>query len=565
MLRFANQGNGRTGQISCVQTMDITLPRQAAGAVRFRSLAGDSCSAASFLPVEQELQTGDVCHLEPTGGRSSQISAFPYFDLAYEDVAFMIAVGWSGQWQSKIRVLQDGVQLTAGLPDADFYLDRGESVRGPSVLFMAGKDPETLSHDFRRIQRWYFSPKAYLGDKLAMPLSMQNFDRYFNKDPTWKTEEVQLRCVDKTAKMKYFNYYWLDAAWFKNGFPTGVGNYQFASGFPRGLKKIAEKCHENNLSFITWFEPERIHQGSDLYENHRDKLLFVDGDVKTALFNLASDTARDWLADLLIDFIRDNGIDCYRQDFNMNPLAYWRQADEKDRSGITEMKYIAGLYDLWDRIQAAFPDILIDNCASGGRRIDFETCRRSVPLWRSDTGCFPASSERHTYTWHQNQTIGLTRYLAYHATSAWDFSAYVFRSSATSGLACDFDILSPDFDDKAAMPCLQEFWRLNPYWDGNFYPLTPAGNREDVWAGYQLALGGSGFCAFFRRDDSEESERFFPIHEIDPDCEYLICLTDEHYDRRCSTKQGRSLVEGILISIPEKHSSLILEYQIKHE
>jgi len=53
---------------------------------------------------------------------------------------------------------------------------------------------------------------------------------------------------------------------------------------------------------------------------------------------------------------------------------------------MTEIQHIEGLYALWDRILAAHPSIVIDNCASGGRRIDLETLRRSIGLWRSDAG-----------------------------------------------------------------------------------------------------------------------------------------------------------------------------------
>jgi alpha-galactosidase len=48
------------------------------------------------------------------------------------------------------------------------------------------------------------------------------------------------------------------------------------------------------------------------------------------------------------------------------------------------MKHIEGLYNFWDNLLARNPGPLIDNCASGGRRIDLETIGRSVPLWRTD-------------------------------------------------------------------------------------------------------------------------------------------------------------------------------------
>lgn len=62
----------------------------------------------------------------------------------------------------------------------------------------------------------------------------------------------------------------------------------------------------------------------------------------------------------------------------------WQANDKDDRSGLVEVAYIDGLYTLWDTILSRHPGLLIDDCSSGGRRIDIETLARSFPLWRSD-------------------------------------------------------------------------------------------------------------------------------------------------------------------------------------
>lgn len=45
----------------------------------------------------------------------------------------------------------------------------------------------------------------------------------------------------------------------------------------------------------------------------------------------------------------------YREDFNIAPLSYWRGADASDRQGITENKYIQGIWKLWDYILEEYP------------------------------------------------------------------------------------------------------------------------------------------------------------------------------------------------------------------
>ncbi len=65
---------------------------------------------------------------------------------------------------------------------------------------------------------------------------------------------------------------------------------------------------------------------------------------------------------------------------------------------MTEIRYIEGLYTFWDELRLRHPNLIIDNCASGGRRIDLETVSRSVALWRSDYRYFePNGQQCHTY------------------------------------------------------------------------------------------------------------------------------------------------------------------------
>ena len=50
--------------------------------------------------------------------------------------------------------------------------------------------------------------------------------------------------------------------------------------------------------------------------------------------------------------IDDEGIDLYRQDYNIDPLPFWRNNDAPDRQGITENKYVVGYLAYWDGLLA---------------------------------------------------------------------------------------------------------------------------------------------------------------------------------------------------------------------
>lgn len=565
VVDFENAGDENTFQISNVLGLDIELPSDTASEVVWRSLNGDSCDGNSFMYINKRIPVGARHHVEPSLGRSSNTTAFPYFDMAYGNKGLVCGIGWSGQWQLDICRDTRFISLKAGQQDSDFYLKSGETARSTRVIVMTGRnDTDKLCRDFRRMHRTSYSPANYLGNDFEMPLSIQTFDRYFNTTPEFATEPWQLKLISCAARCGTFNTFWIDAAWFKDGFPSGVGNYKFAKGFPNGLINISNKAHENRMKFMVWFEPERICKGSDIYkkygnDNYHAWLLDSgDNNPDTKLFNLGNSEARQWLLETLSKFIKDNGVDIYRQDFNMDPLTYWRAADEEGRKGLTEMKYMEGLYWLWDSLIERFPSLLIDNCASGGRRIDFETCMRSVPLWRSDTASGPANG-----LFHQNQTMTLSRYLPYHCVSTWFEDAYEFRSGATMGVACAFDFLNKNYNYSAAIASTQELQRIRKYWNGDFYALTDVTYNDNVWAAYQLNCADAGFCMIFRRGSSEDTTKLIKLFGLDSKLKYTVTFSDDQYKTTQEIISGEELTNGISVVLPDKKTSLMIEYSSK--
>src|SRR5207237_5455135 len=137
--------------------------------------------------------------------------------------------------------------------------------------------------------------------------------------------------------------------------------------------------------------------------------------------DLGNPEARQWVTDHIDRLIVEQGIDLYRQDFNMRPLDYWRANDAEDRQGITEINYVTGFLAFWDELRRRHPDMLIDTCASGGRRNDVETLRRSVPLHRSDYYKDAVNQQCHTY--------GLAFWLPFYGTGAPTHDPYWFRSA----------------------------------------------------------------------------------------------------------------------------------------
>ncbi len=564
-MTLTNTGTKNSGQITLPRILDAAIP--CGTTVALHTLRGDDCSKNSFLPIDRILRAGDTLTFAPTGGRPSNTTAFPILDLDFGGCALLLAIGWDGQWRCDIRMTEGFLQIQIGMEYADFYLHPGEAVHLPSLLLLRDEDAAAARRAFRHLLTTDFSPlpQSYPSDHL--PVSIQPFDRYFyGRCPLWPTEEGQLLTLEKTVQCGGMDTLWLDAAWFRDGFPTGVGNYAFEKGFPRGLRPVADAVHRAGMRFMVWFEPERIAKGSDIYHQHREYYLCKMDDFEAEnnfLYNLGNEEAWGWLYNTLASFLRDNGIDNFRQDFNFDPLPYWRYNDTPGRTGMTEIRYVNGFYRLWDSLRAEFPHLFIDNCSSGGRRIEFETLRRAVPMWRSDITCGPITETAHNDVYNHNQTLTLGEYLPYHACAAWEPNANDLRAAATAGLACTFDILNPDFDFAAAGKLLEEANRLASLWTGDFYPLTTPTLEEDIFAAYQLHKGTKGYAAVFRLAECREADFVLRLQAVDPTATYGLAFTDEHLEKRAMTVSGADLAAGIAVTLPEPRSSLIVEYEIQ--
>ena len=194
-------------------------------------------------------------------------------------------------------------------------------------------------------------------------------------------ETAEKSNIDLLAKRNLqLNYWWIDAGWYPCGgnWPN-VGTWtEDKAQFPDGIRSVSDFARSRGMKQILWFETERVTAGSEIANDHPQFLL------GGTLFNMGDPAALKYLTDLVSSRITEYGVDFYRQDYNLDPLGFWRGNDAPDRQGMTEIKYVEGFLAFWDALRARHPNMFIDCCASGGRRDDLEVLRRSVPLWESD-------------------------------------------------------------------------------------------------------------------------------------------------------------------------------------
>jgi alpha-galactosidase len=286
------------------------------------------------------------------------------------------------------------------------------------------------------------------------------------------------------------------------------------------------------------------------------------------LVDLGNPQAWQWMVDMVDGQLIKEGIDLYRQDFNMEPLEIWRQADLPDRQGITENKYISGYLAFWDELQRRHPEILIDSCSSGGRRNEMEAMRRAVPLWRTDYNNvgyvvfnYRIAPKDELARGLQCHTYGLARWLPYFGTAARDDDLYIFRSGILPSVLSAWNVDNPELDYDLLRKCYREWRAVAGYMLGDYYPLTSYSQAADTWMAWQFDRPdlGEGMVQVFRRKDCPYESARFLLQGLDRDASYVIQDLDNPLEIRMTAHE--LMDTGIPVIIKMKPSAVVLKYK----
>ena len=568
---FKNKGSGTTPIISDVQAADILLSSSAPGDFVVFHADGSRADPTDFHPRETKLIRGEELRFAPYGGRSSD-GALPYFNLEKPDGNGMIAaIGWTGQWAASFTQQGDSdVKFQAGMETTRLKLHPGEKIRTPSILLCFWNDSRTHGQNLlRSLLLHHYSPTVdgVLADVpvAATPHSEIPFES--------TTETNMIEGITRVASRNLpIDTWWIDAGWYVcpdaatggRNWAKGVGNWDAdPERYPNGMKPVADAAHQNGLKFLLWFEPERVMPGTWLYENHRDWLLVPPTDLPPELqyekndgfhlLDLGNPEALAWATETFSGMIRDVGIDIYRHDCNIYPLHYWRNGEAADRQGMNEIRYIEGLYEFFDSLQRDHPNLLIDNCASGGRRLDFEMLRRSAALWRSDH-CWEADAE-------QDMTYGLSLWMPLHGVGSISVDSYDFRSGMGANFSASLRYYSDPAIWEPALRLFTEYRAIRHLFLGDFYPLMPYSVSPEAWIAWQFHRSDldEGMVQAFRRSDSDVINNAFKLNGLSPNAQYSVTNVDE---QDSSQMTGRELMDkGISVSINTARGSAIIVYK----
>lgn len=584
--------SGRCPLISDLLGLDASWQHGKDQPFLLRTHVGDDNVLRSiFQPVEHDLHYGRIT-LAPSSnagqvaeGRCSS-GAFPYltveeagFGRCHEremQRGFFLAIGWPGRWSAEIAREGNRLRIRAGQERLRCRLRPGESVRSPliALCFFEGPDRLRAGNLWRR---WMLACNLPRLEGVLPPPMLEASTCGFFDEMGRATEANQIAYIDRHRQAALpITHWWMDAGWYpcrpacldKNSWwVTGTWEVD-RQRFPNGLRAITDHARSHGIRSIVWFEPERVAGGTELRQH--PEWLLADPEQRqfgsetplsreivgsNRLLDLGNSEALAWLIGRVSALIESEDIDVYRQDFNFNPLPFWRGNDPPGREGLTENHHTTGYLAYWDALRQRFPGLLIDSCASGGRRLDLETMRRAVTLHPTD----------HAYQdLEVKQTLRHTlfQWLPFFGGPVMPLDrvdAYAFRSTMGLSTVFGYDLEQPH--DLDLLRKLTTEWReVAELFYGDYYPLTRWSLADDAWMAWQFHRHeqGDGLIQVFRRAQSPLESAAFGLHGLDPAARYVFHDYDQPGD---TIHTGSDLAAGWLIAIPERRTARLIRYQ----
>lgn len=570
-LHFTNTGAADTPVLEQIRPLDVTAEIGIGSEVMLHRLNGSQCQPDDWLPFDQAVAPGQKIEMSTANGRSSSIS--PFYDLEWGGGGVITAIGWSGQWTASVELRQGKLRSQAGMANLHLVLHPGETVRSPRILqlqWSGEPGAEGARNLFRQTMLAHIVPRAN-GRPTRPPIAYLSTSFYELNN---SNEENVLSHLRATRGLG-FEVFWLDAYWTgPSGFPDSMGNYGLPlesveprDRFPHGLASIGKAVREAGLGFLMWFEPERVAPGTRLAREHPQWVISPGGDG-SGLLNLGLPAAREYMTAYLDAAIKEYGLAWLRIDYNIDPLGFWQHMDKRDgsRVGMTEIRYVEGLYRMWDDLRAANPGLRIDNCASGGRRIDLETCARATPLWRSDNTCDMVGDDPdvilNAALKNQLMSAGLNRYLPFSTVGQMGATPYLVRSGFNGGIAFAQDIRPPGYPRDLLRQAIAEGKRLRPYWLGEFYPLSEVTTSPRDWCvtQYHRPEAGDGIVVAFRRHRSPYSGYECRLRDILPQARYQVTQYHTYDPEPPALVRGADLAH-LNVTVTDCPGSVLVEYK----
>ncbi|MBH1939932.1 alpha-galactosidase [Mobilitalea sibirica] len=296
---------------------------------------------------------------------------------------------YSGNFETQCEVTQlNSVRMVMGINPYHFCwkLNENEVFTAPEVVMVySGEGLGGMTRNLHNLYRKHLIRGKYKNKK--RPILINNWEAtYFDFDTD------KLLSIAKQASELGIEMLVVDDGWFGNRFDDNrsLGDWFVnEEKIKGGLKYLVDEVNKLGMKFGMWFEPEMVSPDSDLYREHPDWAIQVPdrapGLVRNQLvLDLTRREVLEHTYESIAKVLRSANVEYVKWDMNRPLTDLGSLGLPSDRQGELYHRYMLAVYELQERLMNEFPNLLLENCSSGGARFDPGMLYYSPQIWCSD-------------------------------------------------------------------------------------------------------------------------------------------------------------------------------------
>ncbi len=276
----------------------------------------------------------------------------------------------------------EDVRVQVGISSTGFEkkMKTGEIFSTPVALMSYSSNGiNSLSSQYHDFINRHVIPSAFAYKE--RPVAYNNWEA-----TGMKFKKSKITSLMKKASRLGVELFVLDDGWFstREDDSHGLGDWEVNERkLPGGLEKLSSEAKKYNLKFGIWMEPEMVNEDTKLYKEHpdyviQDKFHSPSYGRNQLTLDLRKKEVQDYVYQCVSQVLKSADISYLKLDYNRNI------SDYDNRDGTFFYDYMIGLYSVLKRLRDEFPDVLFENCASGGNRFDLGMLSYFSQSWMSD-------------------------------------------------------------------------------------------------------------------------------------------------------------------------------------
>ncbi len=333
------------------------------------------------IPLHSELVFGS------RRGRSGHTTPFA---VAHNNVYggyFIAHLAWSANWRMSFYCDFDRqaghsklkFALMPAAPAPMRLLEPGETLTLPDVHF--GLNHEGFDE---AIQSWHTHLRQHVLPRVGnghQPF-IYNHWGYMEHE---QSEEGLKREVETAAEIGA-ELFMVDAGWYADAGTAWwdtSGDWEAGNRLPNDLFPVFEYARSKGLLCGLWVEIESAGKESRLAQERPDWFITRYGKTIARVLDLAKPEVREYVENHIFRIIERYRLDMFRLDYNLDACEGGFNLHD-NRQENTLWRHVEAIHAIFDKVRQRYPELMLENCSSGGGRTDLGILSRFTTAWISD-------------------------------------------------------------------------------------------------------------------------------------------------------------------------------------